>query len=92
MFAITDQRVLRLYKGRSLQVQSVPADRIGALERIENADGSGSIKIALSAGTDADGARTTDYFVLGEVPNVHDGRRPAARAARSTRRGRRSSS
>lgn len=70
LFAITDQRIVKLYKGRTLQVQSLPADRIGAMERVENADGSGSLKIALPDSTAADGTRTTEWFLLGEVPGI----------------------
>jgi len=70
LFAVTDQRVIKLYKGRSLKVESVPGTRVGPTERTENTDGSGTIKIAVAIGTDSDGARNTEYFVLGEVPNI----------------------
>ena len=87
VFAVTNQRIIRLRLGRKLDVNSVPARRIGHIERNENRDGSGTLKIAISVGTDSDGDKHTEYFELGEVENVleaHDevaelGRRVAER-------------
>ncbi|MFN2099976.1 hypothetical protein [Altererythrobacter sp. MF3-039] len=84
LYAVTNQRVLRIKAGRSFSVKSVPARRIGMVERSEKADGSGSLKIAIGIGTDSDGDRTTEYFELGEVENVrsaHDQIATMSRAA-----------
>ena len=70
MFAVTDERVLKLYLGRSLAVESVPADRIGLVNRHENSDGSGTLRIATRIGTDSDGDRHTEHFIIGEVDDV----------------------
>lgn len=70
LYAITSERVLKIRLGRSLDVISVPADRIGLVERHEGRDGSGSIKLAISVGRDSDGDKQTEHFELGEVADV----------------------
>ena len=70
LFAITNQRVLRLSLGRRLDVKSVPANRIGQVERSESPDGTGSLKLAIGIGRDSDGDRTTEHFNLGRVEDV----------------------
>lgn len=90
IFAVTNQRILRIRVGRKLDIKSVPARRIGQIERSENRDGSGSLKIAVRVGTDSDGDKHTEDFELGEVEDVlgaHDeiaelGRRSAEGASR----------
>ena len=69
MFAITDQRVMRIYAGRQLSVQSLPLAEIGAMERTEMRDGSGSLKIELSQGSRGSSASGTS-FTLGVVEQV----------------------
>lgn len=69
-FAVTNQRLIRIRLGRKLDVKSVPARRIGHIERTEGRDGAGTLKIAVSVGTDSDGDRHTEYFELGEVQDV----------------------
>ena len=84
---MTDQRLIKLQLGRSTQVQSIPARRIGPIERSEKRDGSGTLKIAVRIGADSDGDQQTEKFELGEVLDVrraHDqvamiGRRAAAK-------------
>lgn len=70
LFAITNQRVLRLSLGRHLNIKSVPANRIGQVERSESPDGTGSLKLAIGVGRDSDGDRTTEHFNLGRVEEV----------------------
>ena len=70
LFAVTDQRVLRLSLGRNLSVKSVPADRIGQIERDESRDGTGSLKLAVRIGRDSDGDAKTEHFDLGRVADV----------------------
>ena len=62
IFAVTDQRVLRLYRGSRLKVDSLEADRIGNLSRSEGADGSGTLTLA--------GAGKRKDFAIGEVADV----------------------
>ncbi|MHA7819629.1 MAG: hypothetical protein ACX930_08305 [Erythrobacter sp.] len=70
LFAITDQRVLRISLGRKLSVRSVPAVRIGQVERREHPDGTGSLQLAVRVGKDSDGDQQVDHFDLGTVANV----------------------
>lgn len=70
LFAVTSERVLKLTLRRSLDVKSVPARRIGQIERSERRDGSGSLRLAVSIGTDSDGDSQTEHFEIGEVPDV----------------------
>lgn len=70
LYAITDRRLLKLTLGRTLKVDSIPARRVGAITRIERPDGSGSLKIAVSVGTDSDGDKQTEHFEIGDVKDV----------------------
>ena len=70
MFAITDQRVIRLALGRSLKAESLPAGRIGHIERSEDSEGCGMLKIAMRVGTDSEGDRHTETFNIGDVEDV----------------------
>ena len=72
IYAVTSERLLKVSVGRSIDVKSLPAYRIGQVERIEQRDGSGSLKIAVGVTTDSDGDRTTEYFELGEVSDILD--------------------
>ena len=69
-FAVTSQRLIRIKLGRKLDVKSVPARRIGHVERTEGRDGAGTLKIAVGVSTNSDGDRHIDYFELGEVQDV----------------------
>lgn len=70
LFAVTDERVLKLRLGRKLSVNCVPRDRIGQIARLEGRDGSGRLKLPVGVGTDSDGDRTTEYFQLGAVADI----------------------
>lgn len=70
LFAVTDQRLIQLTLGRELKSESLPADRIGHVERAERPDGSGTLKIAMRVGRDSEGDRHTETFDLGEVGEV----------------------
>lgn len=69
MFAITDQRVIRIHVGRQLSVQSLPLGEIGAMERIEARDGSGTLKIELAQSARGSSGTGTS-FALGIVDQV----------------------
>ncbi|KWV90819.1 hypothetical protein [Erythrobacter sp. YT30] len=70
LYAITNKRILKLRLGRELSVKAVPRERVGAIERNEVRDGSGSIKLPVSIGRDSDGDKTTEHFELGLVADV----------------------
>ena len=70
LFAVTDQRLLRIYLGRRLKTKSVGAGSIGPIERNERSNGSGTLKIVIGSHRDSDGDRQTDHFELGEVADV----------------------
>jgi len=48
----------------------VPADRLGPAERREQADGTGTLSLAIRIGRDSDGDRQTESFVIGPVAEV----------------------
>lgn len=89
LFALTDQRLIKIQKWRSLKTTSVSLDRVGMIERIETRDGSGSLKIAIRIGTDSDGDKTVEHFEIGEVANVIDVETKLARLAQPYQRPRR---
>lgn len=70
LFAVTDRRLIKLTLGRTLSSDTVPASRIGLIRRKERPDGSGILSIATRVGTDSDGNRTTESFLIGHVENV----------------------
>lgn len=92
LFVVTDRRVLRLSTGRSLVVRTVPAERIGLVERRERGDGSGMIQLAVKIGRDSDGDRQTEHFVIGEVADVVGAQSAISRIAASQRQPARASS
>ncbi len=70
LFAITQQRVLKLSMGRDLTVNSIPASRIGDIVRRESGDGSGSVELSLSAAfTDFNG-KTSKHMSVGRVGDI----------------------
>ena len=70
LYVVTNERALKLSMGRELAVETVPADRIGLIQRFERRDGSGRLQLAVKIGKDSDGDRQTDYFEIGNVPDV----------------------
>lgn len=70
LYVVTEKRVLKLSLGRTLEVSSVPADRIGPAQRREQADGTGVLQLAVRIGKDSDGDRQTENFVIGTVADV----------------------
>lgn len=87
LYAATDRRLLKISIGRTLKVDSVPMARLGAVERSERPDGSGSLAYAVRIGTDSDGDRKVENFEITDVADVFDASRRIERAlqpARST--------
>lgn len=70
LYVVTNQRVLRLSLRNDLVVKSLPAERIGLVERRESRDGSGLLKLAVKIGRDSDGDARTEYFEVGRIANV----------------------
>ncbi|MEM6907880.1 MAG: hypothetical protein AAF494_04310 [Pseudomonadota bacterium] len=70
LYAVTNRRVLKVRLGRDLTVKSVPARRIGLIERNEDRLGRGQLKLAVAIGRDSDGDPTTEHFQLGMVADV----------------------
>lgn len=70
VFAVTNERLIKLTKGGSLTSETVPADRIGLVTRAEHKDGSGTLRVATKIGTDSDGDRNVETFNIGEVANI----------------------
>jgi hypothetical protein len=70
LFAVTDQRLVRIYLGARLWTKSVEGERVGEIDRSERRDGSGTLKIAIGSHRDSEGDRRIDYFQIGEVEDV----------------------
>ncbi|RGP39804.1 hypothetical protein BPTFM16_00078 [Altererythrobacter insulae] len=70
LFAITNERLIKLRLGRSISVETVPARRIGAINRIEHRDGSGTLAIVTGMRRDSDGDVNAERFVMDNVPDV----------------------
>ncbi|NMW32049.1 hypothetical protein HKD42_08250 [Altererythrobacter sp. RZ02] len=87
IFAVTDQRLIKLTLRKSLTSITIPAERVGLITRKERSDGSGTLRIATHIGVDSDGDRTTHTFDIGEVAAVMDADDAiSAMIARSKRR------
>lgn len=70
LYVVTGQRVLKLSLACELVVKAVPADRIGLIERREQRDRTGSLRLAIKVGTDSDGDKQTEFFELGVVEDA----------------------
>ncbi|MEL6876826.1 MAG: hypothetical protein AAGL68_01855 [Pseudomonadota bacterium] len=70
IYAVTDQRVLRIEVGRKLTIKSLPAREIGMIKRDERRDRTGSLKVAIGITTDSDGDKSVEYFDIGEVEDI----------------------
>ena len=81
LYVITDKRLLKLALGRTLEVSTVPADRIGPAQRRESRDGAGTLSLAVRIGRDSDGDRQTEHFVIGAVADVMGAQSAIARIA-----------
>jgi hypothetical protein len=70
LYLVTGQRVLKLSVVHAFVMTAVPADRIGMVQRRQQQDGTGSLKLAIRIGNDSDGDRQTETFELGAVAEV----------------------
>ncbi|MCZ8136953.1 MAG: hypothetical protein O9266_11680 [Porphyrobacter sp.] len=82
LYVVTDRRVLKLSLLRELSVGTVPAARIGPIQRREQRDGTGTLQLAVKVGRDSDGDRQTEHFIIGEVDDVHGAQAAISRIAR----------
>ncbi len=86
LYAATDRRLIKLSIGRSLKTESVPMARLGAVERNERPDGSGSLVYGVRIGTDSDGDSTVERFAIADVADVFEASRRIDGALAATRR------
>jgi hypothetical protein len=84
LYVVTDKRVLKLSLGRELEVNAVPADRIGPAERREARDGTGMLRLAVRIGKDSEGDRQPEHFVIGAVADVAGAQQAIGRIAAAT--------
>lgn len=82
LYVVTNKRVLRLSLWRELSVGTVPAARIGPIQRREQRDGTGTLQLAVKVGRDSDGDRETEHFTIGEVDDVMGAQAAISRIAR----------
>ncbi len=80
LYAVTDRRVIELRLGKKLNAKSVPTGNLGAIERVEGRDGTGSLKIAVGRSKDSDGDWQTDHFEMGEIEQVMEAETAIRRA------------
>lgn len=86
LYVVTDHRVLKLSLWRELEVQTVPAGRIGYTLRHEQRDGTGRLQIAVRVGKDSDGDRQIEFFEIGNVADVIGAQEALNRIAATTPR------
>jgi hypothetical protein len=70
LYVVTARRVLKLSIRSDLTIDTVPADRVGPVQRRERPDGSGWLRLAVRIGRDSDGDKQTEYFDIGPVAEV----------------------
>ncbi|WP_217896643.1 hypothetical protein [Novosphingobium sp. B 225] len=70
VYALTDQRVIQLYAGRSTKVQSVQIDQVGQVDAQHDPDGYGRLSIATTQFIDRNRDRRTDAFTILGVPDA----------------------
>lgn len=85
LYVVTGERVLKLRLARELEVTVVSAERIGMAERREQHDGTGMLQLAVRIGTDSDGDRQTEHFVIGAVEDVMGAQQAVNRIAAGAR-------
>lgn len=70
LFAVTDQRVLKLSLGRELTVNSVPPDKISEAVRHESSDGTGRIDLSLTKDVTGYNGKRSRKMDFGRVEDV----------------------
>ncbi|MFZ1741477.1 MAG: hypothetical protein WAT93_01415 [Pontixanthobacter sp.] len=70
VFAVTNERVIKLLKGKGVIVESVSIDRIGSLFRVDGEQERGTLQINLTGKAAQDGEPAGNHFFLRDVDNV----------------------
>ena len=70
-YAVTDRRPIRRVEGRTIEIESIPLDRLGAITRHDRRDGSGDLSVRT-------GNRVPDHFHIHNVADVAAVRWPLA--------------
>jgi len=69
-YALTERRLLRVVDAREITVASVLLHQIGPIDRREDAQGFGDLRIQTHSTVDSEGDRTTERFEVLGVPGV----------------------
>lgn len=69
-YALTERRLLRLVDAKELKVDSVLLHQIGPIDRREDAQGFGDLRIQTHSTVDSEGDRMTERFEVLGVPGV----------------------
>lgn len=70
LYALTDRRLVRLVLTGKREFASVLLDQMGPIDRKQNADGWGNLRIQTHSRVDGDGDRITERFDVLGVPDV----------------------
>lgn len=69
-YGLTDLRLFRVVEGRKRVVASVALDQMGPMDRTEQADGWGDLRIQTHSHYDTDGDRVVERFDVIGIPDV----------------------
>jgi hypothetical protein len=69
-YALTERRLLRVVEANGIKVDSVLLHQIGPIDRREDAQGFGDLRIQTHSTVDSEGDRTTERFEVLGVPGV----------------------
>jgi hypothetical protein len=69
-YGLTSLRLIRVVEARRRRVDSVLLSQIGPMQRSENKDGTGHLRIQTHSRIDSDGDRITEKFEVLGVPDV----------------------
>jgi hypothetical protein len=70
VYGLTGRRLLRVVEAGDRTVESVLLDQIGPIDRREDRDGFGDLRIQTHSRVDSEGDRTTERFEVLGVPDV----------------------
>ena len=75
VFAITNQRVIRLYQGKGIFSESIAGERIGSITRVDHTGGRSTLRFSLIAILDKDGPKGSRFVMQsiedGEIAEKH---------------------
>lgn len=70
VYGLTNRRMIRIVIGKNKVASSVLLDQIGPIERKEERDGWGHLRIQTHSHIDSDGDRSTEKFEILGIPDV----------------------